>query len=75
MKFEEWIKKNNQALYTWCLENASARFMGILEQDKIDKLNSDEFDWIYWEEELDKMGYRWDLNNPDGVRYKDLKKG
>lgn len=63
----------NNKLYKWCLEQASQRYCGMLEQDKIEKLNSIGFDWVYWENELDKFGYCWELNNPNGVRYKDIK--
>ena len=62
-------KLNENELYNWCLEQAAARFMGTLSQDKIDKLNSLEFPWAYYEEELDKLGFHWRKNNPQGVRY------
>jgi hypothetical protein len=58
-----------EKLFDWCLEQASLRFMGKLPQDKIDKLNSIEFPWAYYEEELDKLGYNWERNNPSGVRW------
>lgn len=67
------IMQGIQQLYEWCLEQASARYQGKLSQDKIDKLNSLEFPWEYYEEELDKLGYHWKKNNPDGIRYKELK--
>lgn len=60
-------------LHTWCLEQASARYMGTLPQDKIDKLNSLNFPWEHYEEELDKLGYHWEKNNPNGIRYKYIK--
>ena len=56
-------------LYNWCLEQASARFMGLLSQEQIDKLNSTGFDWVYYENELDNLGYHWKKNKPKGVRY------
>lgn len=65
-------KISKQELYTWCLEQASARFMGTLSQDKIDKLNELNFPWEIYEEELDNLGYAWELNNPNGIRYKDI---
>ncbi len=61
-----------QALFNWCLEQASARYMGLLSQEQIDKLNSLEFPWSHFEEELDKLGYSWNRNNPTGVRFKDM---
>ncbi len=62
-------KFKEDELYIWCLEQASARFMGIVPQEKIDKLNSLEFPWAYYEDEFDKLGYHWEKNNPQGVRY------
>lgn len=62
-------KTEQDKLYDWCLEQASARFMGLLSQEQIDKLNSTDFPWAYYEEELDKLGYNWKKNNPKGVRY------
>jgi|GEM_PF-3765881 hypothetical protein len=64
-------KTDNQKLYTWCLEQASDRYCGTLSQEKIDKLNSMDFPWAYYEDELDKLGYHWKKNNPDGIRFKD----
>ncbi len=61
-----------QSLYAWCLEQASDRYRGELAQEKIDKLDSIGFPWAYYENELDKLGYHWKKNNPNGVRYKDL---
>ncbi len=68
------IKKKEQDLHVWCLEQADARFRGLLSQDRIEKLDSLDFPWAHYEEELDKLGYYWEKNNPDGVRYKDLPK-
>ena len=61
-------KISNQDLYSWCLEQASDRYCGTLSQDKIDKLNQQEFPWTYYENELDKLGYHWKKNNPNGLR-------
>jgi hypothetical protein len=66
------MSKKDQEIYDWCLEQAANRFMGKLSQAKIDKLNSIEFPWAHYEEELDKLGFYWEKNNPDGVRWKDL---
>ena len=73
MENREHIKllKENGELYVWCLEQASARYQGILSQEKIDKLNSIGFDWVYYENALDEIGYSWKSNNPNGLRYKD----
>jgi len=70
-------RKNNmkeKKLYDWCLEQAVARFMGSLTDEHFIKLQSLDFPWEYYESELDKLGFNWSRNNPDGVRYKDLKK-
>lgn len=64
---EEWIKKENPSLYNWCLEQAAARYMGQLTQRQIDLLNAENFPWDYYENELDKLGCDWKMNNPDGV--------
>lgn len=58
-------------LFDWCLEQAAARYMGKLSQEKIDKLNSIGFPWDYYEEELDKLGFHWEKNNPQGKRWND----
>ena len=63
------MTKKESLLYNWCLDQAAARYMGALSQDKIEKLNALEFPWAYYEEELDKLGFHWNKNNPDGVRY------
>jgi hypothetical protein len=56
-------------LYVWCLEQASARYKEILSQEKIDELNSVGFPWAFYENELDKLGYHWKKNNPKGKRW------
>lgn len=56
-------------LYNWCLEQASDRYRGLLSEEQIDKLNSIDFPWGYYEEELDKLGYHWQKNNPNGKRW------
>lgn len=61
--------EEENALFTWCLEQASERYCGTLSQARIDILNSIEFPWAYYENELDKLGYHWKKNNPNGVRY------
>ncbi len=63
--------ENQQALFDWCLLQASERYMGHLSVDQVDKLNSIGFPWAYYEEELDKLGYDWKRNNPTGVRVMD----
>ncbi len=65
-------KTQEERLYEWCLEQASARYMGLLSPEQEDKLNSIDFPWAFYEEELDKLGYSWKKNNPDGVRFKDI---
>lgn len=66
-------KREQNDLHTWCLEQASARYMGILGQDEIDRLTSLDFPWAHFENELDKLGYSWEKNNPDGKRYNEIK--
>lgn len=61
-------------LYNWCLEQAAMRFMGKLSQEQIDKLNSINFPWAYYEQELDNLGFHWAKNNPNGKRWEDEKK-
>jgi hypothetical protein len=58
------VKKDD--LFNWCLEQAAAKYMGTLDQEKIDKLNALEFPWSYYEEELDKLGFHWAKNSPTG---------
>lgn len=58
------VKKED--LFDWCLEQVAARYMETLDQDKIDKLNSIEFPWEYYEDELDKLGFNWEKNSPTG---------
>jgi len=60
-----------EKLYIWCLEQASARFMGTLSQDKIDKLDSLDFPWDYYERELDKLGFDWKKNSKEDSDYVD----
>lgn len=70
--FHKYLRATRgEGIYVWCLEQASDRYKGILSQDKIEKLNSIEFDWEYYENELDMLGYNWKKNNPNGIRYKD----
>ncbi len=59
-------------LRDWCLEQAMLRYMGKLEQWQLDKLEEVEFPFDYWEDQLDKLGFYWKKNNPNGVRWKDI---
>ena len=62
-------KISERELYLWCLQQAADRYMGTLSQDKIDLLNDELFPWGYYEEQLDKMGFDWKKNNPNGKRH------
>lgn len=61
--------KNNQELYEWCLDQAIDRYMGTLSEEQFNLLQAIEFPWGYYEDELDKLGFNWAKNNPNGVRY------
>lgn len=59
------MKNNrNQDLYTWCLEQAAAKYMGHLSDEQIKKLNDVQFNWEYYEGVLDKLGFDWISNSP-----------
>ncbi len=66
---EKTTIKENKQLFDWCLEQAHARYTGQLTQDQLNKLNGIDFPWAYYENELDKLGYSWKKNNPDGKRW------
>lgn len=59
-------------LFDWCLEQASARYMDLLTPAQFEKLQGLGFPWEYYEDHLDKLGYHWKKNNPEGVRWKDM---
>lgn len=62
---------NESTLYTWCLEQAAARYMEKLSQSQIEKLNSIDFPWKMYEEKLDELGFDWVKNSPRGVGHND----
>lgn len=71
----EKIKKEKEEddMYVWCLEQASDRYKGELSQDKIELLlKVDKNFFVFYEDELDKLGYDWERNNPNGIRWKNL---
>ncbi len=53
---------NKKDLHAWCLEQAALRYMEELPQEQIDNLNSQNFPWEYYENELDKLGFNWERN-------------
>lgn len=59
----------DESLYNWCLQQAMDRYMGTLSEDKLKKLEEIDFPFDYYEEELDKLGFHWEKNNPNGKRY------
>lgn len=68
------MNKDQNRIYEWCLEQAAKRHMGNLTQQQIEKLESLNFPFVLCEEELDKLGFHWQANNPNGSRYENIKK-
>lgn len=66
---EEHNCNDPEDLYNWCLKQAAERYEVVLTEEKFQKLESLQFPWAYYENELDKFGYFWKKNNPNGVRY------
>lgn len=53
-----------EQLHTWCLEQTAHRYMGILDQEKIDRLDAIGFPWKHYEKCLDELGFHWEKNKP-----------
>jgi len=60
--------------YAWCLETAIARFQNTLTKEQFTVLEQLQFPFAYAEEELDKLGFHWAKNNPEGIRYGEIHK-
>lgn len=58
--------KNYEA---FCLQMAIDRFMNAMSHEKFKAFSELNFDWHFWEERLDKMGFDWEENNPKGIRW------
>jgi len=71
-EIKQEAKKQNE-LYNWCLEQAAARYIGTMTKEQFDSLQSLDFPWEYYENELNNLGFHWYKNNPEGIRYKDIK--
>lgn len=56
---------NHKDLYKWCVELAQARRKGTLSQEQIDKLNSLNFPWAYYEDEFDQLMHAHEQNEAD----------
>lgn len=50
---KECTQQKMDELFVWCLQQAAARYMGDLSQDRIDDLNSINFPWHLYEAHLD----------------------
>ena len=47
--------ENNNQLFKWCLEQVIAREYGELSEEQIAQLDSADFPWAYYENELAKI--------------------
>ena len=59
------MNSNNNELYVWCLEQAAARYMGLLSQEQISKLDAVGFPWERYETALTELGFDWKMNKPN----------